>query len=314
MPALPQGATLDPVLTEYARNFMNPVYIGTRLFPLVTVQAQAAKYHEYLKSAWYRNEARPRPPKAAAPLGGWRIQERAYACDNWALATDIADEERRRDGDAVVDQNAADYTANGILLCKETKIASQVLEAGNWSSSLDVTGGWAADAATNTFIEDVEDGIEAIRRRTGLRPNVLMMDSKTLTQVKRNTAVLERIKYVERGIISAPLIAAMFDLAEVIIGETIYSTAGEAADGTDFTPRDLWEVNEGKGSAFLCYRSGTPAIASPSAGYLLQWEQIDSYRFRDDRHHKDVVESGANFQPYVVAPDLGHLFYDTIVT
>lgn len=314
MPALPAGRTIDPVLTEYARNFTNPVYIQTRLFPLVTVTEQAAKYHEYLKGAWYRNDARPRPPKAAAPVSGWRIQERAYACDNWALATTISDEDRRRDGDALVDSNAANYTANGILLCKEYRVARQVLTPANWTSSLDVQGNWAAAAATNTFIDDVENAIELIRRRSGLRPNVLMMDAKTMLQVKRNTAVIERIKYVERGIVTAALIAAMFDLAEVVIGETVYSTDPEQADGMDFAATDMWEVNAGKGSAFLCYRSSTPAITSPSAGYLLQWEQIDSYTFRDDRHHMDYVESGANFNPYVVAPDLGHLFYDTILT
>lgn len=315
MPALPPGRTIDPVITEYARNFVNPTYIATRIFPLVTVQEQAAKYHEYLKGAWYRLDARPRPPKAAAPVGGWRIQERAYACDNWALATEIADEDRRRDGDAVVDRNAGEYTANGVMLRKEYNVSRQVLTAANWTSSLDVNGGWAtADPALNTFITDIENGIELIRRRSGMRPNVLMLDGKTMMAVKRNTGVIERIKYVERGIVTAELLASMFDLAEVVVGDTVYSSDAEQADGMDFTATDLWEVNAGKGSAFLEYRSTTPAISSPSAGYTLQWEQLDSYTFRDDRHHKDVVESSANFNPYVVAPDLGHLFYDTILT
>lgn len=314
MPALPPGRTIDPVITEYARNFVNPSYVAPRIFPVVTVQEQAAKYHEYLRGAWYRLDARPRPPKAAAPVGGWRIQERAYACDNWALATEIADEDRRRDGDAVVDRNAGEYTSNGVMLRKEYNTSRQVLTAANWTSSLDVQGGWAADAGTNTFIMDVENGIELIRRRTGMRPNVLMLDAKTMAQVKRNPAVIERIKYVERGIVTAPLIASMFDLAEVVVGDTVYSSDAEQADGMDFTATDLWEVNAGKGSAFLEYRAPTPAISSPSAGYILQWEQLDSYTFRDDRHHKDVVESSANFNPYVVAPDLGHLFYDTILT
>jgi hypothetical protein len=314
MPALPPGRTIDPVITEYARNFVNPTYIAPRVFPVVTVQEQAAKYHEYLRGAWYRLDARPRPPKAAAPVGGWRTQERAYFCDNWALATEIADEERRRDGDAVVDRNAGEYTSNGVMLRKEYNVSRQVLTAANWTSSLDVQGNWAADATTNTFIDDVENGIELIRSRTGIRPNVLMLDAKTLMQIKRNPGVIERIKYVERGIVSAPLIAAMFDLAEVVIGDTVYSTDAEQADGMDFTAADLWTLNAGKGAAFLEYRSPTPSIANPSAGYILQWEQLDSYTFRDDRHHKDVVESSANFNPYVVAPDLGHLFYDTIQT
>ena len=100
----------------------------------------------------------------------------------------------------------------------------------------------------------MEARIETIRKNTGFRPNVLTLSANNLPEIKQESSVLDRIKYTERGIVTAPLIAAMFELDECLIGDAIYSSAEETEAGDDFTGVNVWEKTADKGSAFLFYR------------------------------------------------------------
>ena len=102
---------------------------------------------------------------------------------------------------------------------------------------------WVTNDNTNTFIDDVLTRIETIRSNTGFKPNVMVIDHGTYNSLKKVDALLDRIRYTQRGILTAELLAAMFDLDQLLIGEAIYSTAKETKAGTDFTAKNVWEKN-----------------------------------------------------------------------
>jgi hypothetical protein len=160
----------------------------------------------------------------------------------------------------------------------------------------------------------VEAALETVRKATGRRPNVLVLDAGTPAQLKQESTLLERIKYTQKAVLTGDLIASLFDLEECLIGGAIYSSAEEKADGTDWTSAGIWEVNAGKGSAALIYRPRTPAIMTPSCGYTFVWKPRVVKRWREEAEHQDVLEASESFDVKITGADLGYFFYDTVVT
>ena len=303
--------------------YRNKNYIADRVFPIIPDVPVKAKIAKFLKGAWFRDEAGQRAEGTQAPRGGYPTSMVSLACEEYAFAKEVSDETRRRVKQAGAppmkpDQTALRFCADRIDLKKERLVAATIL-AGTWSdvAGEDVEGLWAA-GASNTFIDDVETRIETIRKNTGFRPNVLMLSANILPEIKQESTVLDRIKYTERGIVTAALIAAMFELEEVLIGDAVYSSANEKADGTDFTAVNVWEKNAGKGSAFLYYRPTAPALEEPSAGYMPR-ENIDgaprrTTTWREESKHQDVYEVAESFDVVQTGADLGFLWYDCIAT
>lgn len=304
--------------------YRNQSYIGDRVFPIIDGVTAKQKILKYLKGAWFRDEAGIRGPGARANRGGYPLDWVNITPMEYAFAKEVADEDRKAVKQAGgppmrPDEDALEFCADKIDLKKERRIAALVL-GGTWSgvAGEDAEGGWAA-GESNTFIADVEARIETIRGNTGFRPNVLMLSANNLPQLKQESDVLDRIKYTERGIVTAALIAAMFELEEVLIGDAIYSDAEETKAGDDFNAVNIWEKNATKGSAFLFYRPKRPGLKIPSAGYQAREPYEDgkprrTTTWREAAEHQDVYEVAESTDIVQAGADLGFLWYDTIVT
>jgi hypothetical protein len=304
--------------------YRNRSYIADRVYPIIDTSDPKCKITRFLKGAWFRDEAAIRGPGARAARGGYPIDFISVSTDEYAFAKEVTDEDRRFAKSSFApplqpDTDALEYCADRIDLRKEKAIASQIL-AGTWSgvAGEDAEGLWAAGTG-NTFITDVETRIETIRGNTGIRPNKLILSANTLKEIKQESTVLERIKYTERGIVTAQLLASLFGLDEVLIGDAIYSSAAEKADGSDFTAVNVWEKTANKGSAFLFYAPSRPGLKTPSAGYQVRLlyengQQRRTTTWREADRHQDVYEVAEETDIVQTGSDLGFLWYDTIVT
>jgi len=330
---LPSSVHIDAALSNISILHKNQSFIADRVFPTVPVQKQSDYFFKFLKGAWFRNEASVRGPGAEARRGGYVLTSDTYSCVEYAFAHPVPIE-LINNADAAIRpfETGVGYVTDKIMLAKEKVVSDLVATAGNWTSSNDAEGGWAAGAG-NTFIEDMLTAKRTIRQLIGRYPNVLIMDSKTLEQLKQESSILDRIKYT--GTQGAPAdvttrtLAQLFELDEVLIGTAIYSSAEEVVAGTDFTAVDLWETNATKGAAFLYYRPPQPGLEIPSAGYCFNWtqrekgaqgEQLPSgpmrsvRRWWEDSPKQWVVEASECFDAKVTGADAGYLFYDTIST
>ena len=304
--------------------YRNKNYIADRVFPILDKVSPKAKIARYLKGAWFRDEAGIRGPGSRANRGGYPVDFLDIVTKEYAFAKEVTDEDRK--AVAVIggpplkpDQDAIEFCADKIDLKKERRVAAMIL-AGTWSAVAgeDVTGLWAPNDATNTFILDVEARIETIRSNTGLRPNVLVVSANTLSKLKMLDDLLDRIKYTQRGVLTPDLIAAIFGLEEVLLGDAIYSSAKETKAGTDFTSVDVWEKTATKGSAFLYYRPPAPGLKIPSAGYQTRTAYEDgsirrTTTWRESAEHQDVYEVAEETDIVQTGSDLGFLWYDTIL-
>jgi hypothetical protein len=322
-----RGLLVSGPLANVTLAYRNRTYIADQVFPIINSPSPDAKIGRYLKSDWFRDEAAVRAPGTKAARGGYKIDSIAISATEYAFAKEVTEEDRQL---AMLpnciplqpEQDAIEFATMKIDLKKERRVAELVTSASSvWSG---LTGGeaagglWAAGAG-NTFIADVEARIDYIQCNTGFRPNVLAMSSNTLASLKLETTVLERIKYTQRGIISADLIAALFDLDAVLVGGAIYSTSKETKAGTEFTGVRIWERTAAKGGAFLYYRPPIIGLKTPSAGYQVRVPYPNGLprstrTWNEPAENQDVYEVKENTHIVQTGSDLGFFWFDTIAT
>lgn len=310
-------------LLNASLQYRNQQYIADRLFPVIDRVSPKAKIARYIKGAWFRDEAGIRAAGTQAKRGGYPVDFINVTTNEYAFAKEVTDEDRSFStvqGAAPLqpEQDAIEFCSDKIDLSKEIRAATLIFTDTTWSGgSEDAAGLWAA-GGSNTFIADVLQRIETIRAATGLRPNKLLMDHGTYNSLKNEATLLDRIKHTQTGIVTADLIAAMFDLDEVLIGTAVKNTDGEQADGSDFTAANVWEANTGKGSGFLFYAPPNPGLKTPSAGYqarvAVNGMSRAVKRWREESHHQDVFEVSEHTQMVATGTDLGFLWTDTLTT
>ena len=145
------------------------------------------------------------------------------------------------------------------------------------------------------------------------------MDDITLKNLKLDATILDKIKYTERGVVTADLIASMIGM-RVIIGKAVISTDEETVAGTEFTAQDLWAYNYTTttalaGMAFMAFVPPAPALKTPSAGYTFRWKDRVTKRWREEDIHSDVIEVSENYVVKLVgSATCGLSFWDTILS
>jgi hypothetical protein len=152
----------------------------------------------------------------------------------------------------------------------------------------------------------------SIQRQTGLKPNVLVMGPSVLQALRNHSLILDRIKYTQRGIVTVDLLAALFEVDQVLVTLGVQNTAQK---GQPLSMSFLADK-----TMLLAYSAPAPGLMAPSAGYIFTWTGLlggGAYgtrikRFRLERTESDRVEGEMAFAMKVVAPQLG-VFFNAVV-
>lgn len=307
--------------------YRNMDYIADRVFPIIDGADPKAKITKYQRGAWFRDEAGIRAPGTRANRGGHPIDSVSIATKEYAFAKEVTDEDRRfakAQGAPALnpDQDALEFAADKIDLKKERRVATLVTGTtwadGN-SGGADAEGLWSPAGSTNTFLTDIPVGKKAIKAAIGRVPNVLQIDFLTYLALKECDAVLDKIKYTQRGVLTKDLLAAIIEVDEVLVGSAIYSAAEETAAGDDFNAVDIWTVNAGKGMGFLFYRPKKMGLKMQTAGLQVRiaYENGGARRtsnWREKAEHQDVYEVAEETDITLIDNYAGYLWSDTYAT
>ena len=167
---------------------------------------------------------------------------------------------------------------------------------------------------TSTPIQDVTNAAVNMAGTTGYKPNVLLLSPSAFNALKNHDDILDRIRYTQKGIVTADLLATLFEVDKVLVGWGVVNSAakGTAAD-VDFIM--------GK-HALLCYANPRPALKKPSAGYIFAWTGLEgagAYGNRIVRLPMDMLGLGTEriegemaFDCQQVCKDLGVFFKDIV--
>lgn len=307
--------------------FKNEDYIADRVFPVLDGADPKAKITIYSKADWFRDEAGIRAAGTRANRGGYKLDEASVATREYAFAKEVTDEDRRfsklkNAPPLKPDEDAIAFASDKVDLKKEIRVASLVTGSTWVDGSVggeDAEGLWSPAGATNTFLADITKGKKTIKSNTGKKANVLVIDDATYMALAECEAILDKIKYTQRGVMTKELLAAMLELDEVLVGGAIKNTAKETKAGTEFTGVNIWEVNAGKGMGFLFHRPKVLGLKVASAGLQARIAYEDGQprrvtTWREPAEHQDVYEVAEETDIVLVHAALGYLFKDTYAT
>jgi hypothetical protein len=310
---------VDALLTMLSIAFMNSpdAYIADKLFPSVTVAKQSGLIPEYRRDDAFRDVAQVRAPGTESEGHGFRVvHDQTYYCMDFATHVDVPDEVRANADDPYnPDRDATRMVINRLKLKREISWATDFFTTGIWTT--DVTGGtnftaWDNYAASD-IIGDVQTGVDAVHRVTAVDPKKLAWGRQVWSKVRHHPDFLERIKYTQKAILTADLIASILDLDQLLVGNAIKATANEAAAVASQT-YDYIFGND----ALLLYVPAAPSLMTPAAGYTFHWSAFGALswirRIRDDKAMYDRIEGHTHFDQKKVGADLGYFFSGCVST
>ncbi|MCU0296700.1 MAG: major capsid protein, partial [Candidatus Nanopelagicales bacterium] len=169
------------------------------------------------------------------------------------------------------------------------------------------------DEATSDPISDIADESVNIESKTGYLPNTLVLSPRVYNALRNNPAILDRIKYTQKGQITREMLASLFDLERVLVARGVQNTGPE--EGTDAID---YIINT-KG-ALLVYSAPSPSLQMPSGGYTFTWTGLLGAgahggrikKFRMEELSSDRIEIDMAYDQKLVAADVGSFFGDAI--
>lgn len=299
-----QIRVVDPVLTEHARGYTNADFVGEALFPVVEMPTRAAKRIEFDRSSFRRRRTRRAPgtPIAALEFG---FEGKPVALHQEALSA-ITPIEHQQEAGAVpgidLQQVGVDTVLAVIAMEKEIQRAEVARNAASYAASNKsaLVGDYKWSDPDSNPKEQVFDAKEVIRKRIGRRPNTLVLTGGLSSALGKHPKLLDHYKHTNSSSITIAMLAAYFDIDNVVSGDGIY----DQADGTTV---DIWGND-----AILAWVApkGQRQMPLPSFGYTYQLRGhplVEPARWDGDiRSWKnDVLDE---YSAELVGADAGFLF------
>lgn len=250
---------IDPILTHHAQGYRHQERVGGLLFPRVPVAVSGGKVLQFGPESFQIYNAR-RAPGGKVKRVQFGYEGKPFALEQDALEGKVP-VEWMRDAKAVPGIDLGQRAVNNVMSILGLSLEIQQAEIATTSANYDadhkvaLSGGdkWSAD--TGKPVSDFGTGREAVRKSTGLYPNIAILSPDAWNAAKENPQVLERRKYVEKGPVTLAEFAAIVEVEAVVVGKAVYH------DGREF--QDVWGNN-----AVLAYAPQTPGgMEEPSYGY-----------------------------------------------
>jgi hypothetical protein len=280
-------------------------FVARQIAPTISVNHQTDVYLEYDRNAFFQDEAQIRAPGTESQGSGYAVSQGTYRCEEYAFHKDTPDEVFEN-ADSVVEVDEANtiYVTQKLLLKNDMLLANEIFTTGVWTTDDTTSTDWD-DYALSTPIQDVDiTAKDAIHSITSFDPNTLVLGRQVWKQLKHHVDFLERIKYTQKGVITADLVAALMDVDRIVVAQTLRATNVEGATAA-------YAYNWGK-NALLMYVNPAPSLMTPSAMYSFRWNKRGmASRFRRLRNEWAQfvrVEGMFNVDHKVVGADLGYFF------
>lgn len=323
MPTM-QNAHIDRALTNTSVAYMQDAsaFIADKVFPIVPVKRQSDVFYIYNKGDFMRDEAKVRGAASESAGGDYGVEASdPYYCRKHAFHKDVTAEERANyDEPLDADTDATDFVSQKMLIRREMEWASKFFKAGVWGT--EISGAEAAgenaavfwNLATSDPISDITSAGVKMASETSYKPNTLVLSPFVFNALKNHEDILDRIKYTQKGIVTADLLATLFEVENVHVAWAVVNTAVKGAE-------DNVGFIMGK-HALLCYSAPRPALKKPSAGYIFAWTGLEgsgAYGNRIVRLPMDMLGLGTEriegeiaFDAKQVCKDLGVFFKDIV--
>jgi hypothetical protein len=300
---------IDQVLTDISVAWPNNDFVGDRLFPVVTVRKQSDKYYIFGREAWglpVNGDLRA-PGTPAMEVPGLTLSLDTYFAQEHALKIAVTPEERENaDNPLQPEADGTGLVTQQLLLGRELAIKNLVTATATYdtgySTTLSGTAQWS-DYTNSDPIGDWRTGVRKIHSGLFIEPNTAVIPYQVMSVLEDHPDFIERIKYSERGILTADIIAAVLGIASVIVPGVGYNSANP---GQTASLGYLW----GK-DVLMAYVPPRAAMKTPAFGYEFCWRypnggvQLVDRWFDNDRK-ADLIRVQRRYQLKMVGVNVSN--------
>jgi len=337
LPANHSGGRVDPYLTNIAiADFQaDQDFLAPNTFPILGVTQQGGRYSVWDRGSLLRPELRLKPYGDRPVQGAYKQRNESFWCENYALekVIDPADIANSLDPMAPF-EGAVNYLTLNAKLSMDKDWAESFFRPGIWAFEYHGTSSNPSGTPdTADFLQWDQAGAmpaQFIRSRatrmklmTGRKPNVMIMGENVSNFLTFSPDFVDRVKYVQKGVVDIDLMAQFFDVDRVMVAGGVVNNAAEGLP-------DDFEFIIDANSVWLGYVAPRPSKDVPSAGYIFNWrgvtaamkgQQNDALntsglavirRGYDDRAPADWIQIHTAYDMKVTAPDLGMYLEDVI--
>jgi hypothetical protein len=297
---------IDVVLTNISVAWPNNAFVGERLFPAVNVRKQSDKYYVFGRETWGLDPGGDlrAPGTVANEIPGLEVSLDTYFAQEHALQIPVTDEERENvDSPLAPDRDGTELVTSKIWLGRELLMMGMVTTAANYASghsvTLSGTDQWN-DYTNSDPIDDIRAGFRVIHGKLFLEPNTAVIPYQVMTQLEDHPDFIERIKYSERGVLTAEIIASILGIENVIVPGVGYNSANPGATAS---LGYLW----GK-DVLLAYVPPRAGMKIPAFAYEYRWVYPGGQaqaveRWREEPRKSDIIRVGRRYDLKFTALD-----------
>jgi len=315
---------VDSLLSNISVGYLNEpsAYIADLVFPVVLTDKQSDKYAIYDRGDWLRDDAQKRSPATESAGGGFKISTPGtFFCDEWAFHKDIPNEDEENADEVFdVDDDATQFVIEKLRIRRERLWAEKYFATSIWDKDLEgKTTGVGSDEflcwdeSSSTPVDDIEGAKTIVKAATGLMPNTLIVSERVHQALKNHSTLVDRFKYTQTGVVTADMLARVFELDRYLVAKAVYASSKEG-------DADVLSYILSQADALLVYSAPRPARRRPSGGYTFRWRKmIAGERFQSiirkfwmDKEKATRIEGSVYEDLKLVAPACGVFFHNSI--
>lgn len=222
-----QARVIDPVLTTVAQGYQNSAMVGNALFPYVPVPQRGGRIITFGRED-FRLYSTLRTPGSNTKRVSFGHAGAPFALESHSLEGLVPIEPQQEAASVGIDAAslAVRKVQDIIALRLEYAQAQLATNAANYGASnkvtLSGTSRWSDYTGVSKPVADVEAGKEAVRSQTGKRANTVLMGAKVWSALREHPSVVDRIKYTGRDTATTALLASLFDVQRVVVGDALF--------------------------------------------------------------------------------------------
>lgn len=291
---------VSKVLSNVAVEYKNNAYIADEILGAVPVQKENDLYYTFVRD--FRVPEARRANRAAANMITWGVSTSSYTLQEYALSDLISERDRQGSDSINLDMQTTEFLMDKIMLHYEVDTQKLLFTTGSWSgnATLVSTTSWRVNTTGSTPVQNMLSATSYIVTNSGRRPNTLVLGYVTFDALKLNTDITNRIQYVERAFATKEVLASVFDVGTIYVGESVSDTG--VAPLTESLGY-VWGPD-----ALLAYFESSPGMKKLSAAYTFQMQDVKTKKWREEKLNGDMIEVSCMKTPRLVATNCAYFF------
>ena len=296
---------VDPALTNISKAYSNEMYVAGVVFPTFKVAKETGVYYVYNRDKFRRNNTE-RAAGATSNEVEYGLTTASFTTRDHALKEKTPWEIIRQADVALSPEvDATENIMEQLLIDEEVALATTMALTATFSqnTTLSGTSQWS-DYTNSDPIDDVKTAITTVQKSIGRKPNVMLMGKEVFDKLADSPDVLEKVKYSQLGVVTEELLARMFNVEKVIVGQSIYNTVLEGAtDSMSY----IWGKN-----CWLLYVSPKVGLRMVSVGLTLAYEDTKVKKWDDEDAESRYIRANKNYVQKFIAAEAGYLIKNAV--